>query len=85
MEAAVKKARRATRQTDRPAFAGRGRRPGRADATVAHHRVANLLKADHIVRGLDWGLAGCGHMMPIERGNELITMPPAPAPALRTV
>jgi pimeloyl-ACP methyl ester carboxylesterase len=34
--------------------------------------VANFLKADHVVLGTDWGLTGFGHMMPIERGNELI-------------
>jgi pimeloyl-ACP methyl ester carboxylesterase len=35
--------------------------------------MANFLNADHIVLGADWGLAGFGHMMPIEKGNELIT------------
>jgi pimeloyl-ACP methyl ester carboxylesterase len=34
--------------------------------------VADLLKADHVVLGPDWGLTGFGHMMPIERGSELI-------------
>jgi pimeloyl-ACP methyl ester carboxylesterase len=35
--------------------------------------IADFLKADHIVLGVDWGLPGFGHLMPIERGNELIT------------
>jgi pimeloyl-ACP methyl ester carboxylesterase len=34
--------------------------------------VADLLKADYVMVGRDWGLPGFGHMMPIEIGSEAI-------------
>ena len=34
--------------------------------------VARFLRADHVVLGMDWGLGGFGHLMPIERGSEQI-------------
>jgi alpha-beta hydrolase superfamily lysophospholipase len=33
-------------------------------------RVAEFLKAEHIMAGRDWGMFGFGHMMPIETGSE---------------
>ena len=37
--------------------------------------VAESLKARHIAVGKDWGLAGFGHMIPIENGSEEILKP----------
>ena len=40
--------------------------------TAASLQVAQALGALHVVVGRDWGLAGFGHMMPIEVGSEEI-------------
>jgi pimeloyl-ACP methyl ester carboxylesterase len=35
-------------------------------------KVADFLGADYVLAGRDWGIPGFGHMIPIERGSELL-------------